>query len=174
MNKPKTLNPEALKSYAVRLLGGRALSVAELKQKLRRRAADAGDIDAVVAQLKDYGYLNDSRYAEHFAGSRAAGASYGRQRVLSDLLRKKVAPKVAEKAVAEAFEGVNETERIEEFLARKYRGKNLGAMLKEDKTLASVFRRLRTAGFSSGASIRVLKRHASQAEQLEGMEEGDS
>ncbi len=60
---------------------------------------------------------------------------------------------------------------MEAFLKRKYRGKDLGAFLKEEKNLAAAYRRLRYAGFSSGGSIRALKRYASQADELEGMEE---
>ena len=60
---------------------------------------------------------------------------------------------------------------IEAFLKRKYRGKDLGALLQEQKELASAFRKLRGAGFSTGNSIRVLKRYAAEAERLE--ESGD-
>ena len=60
---------------------------------------------------------------------------------------------------------------IEEYLARKFRATNLPIYLQDEKKLASVYRRLRTAGFSSGASIRVLKRYAAQAEELEGLED---
>lgn len=172
LKKPVRVEREDLKAYAVRLLSGRALTVAQLKAKLRLKAADESDIEPLIAQLKDYGYLNDSRFAEHFAGSRVAGGTVGRQRVLSDLLRKKVAPKVAEKAVADAFHGVDEVARIEDYLTRKYRGKDLAALLKDPKVLASMYRRLRTAGFASSPAIRVLKRYAAQAEELEGMEDG--
>jgi hypothetical protein len=44
---------------------------------------------------------------------------------------------------------------------------DLGELLQEDKKLQSVFRRLRYAGFSAGASVRVLKRYAAQADRLE-------
>lgn len=171
LNKPKKIEGEALKAYAVRLLGGRALSVGELKAKLRLKAVKLEEIEPLIAQLKDYGYLNDSRFAEHFAGRRASSGVIGRQRVLADLARKRVAPKVAEKAVSEAFAGSSEVEQVEQYLERKYRGKDLGTMLKDPKMLASVFRRLRTAGFGSGAAIKVLKRHAAEAEQLEDMDE---
>jgi regulatory protein len=59
---------------------------------------------------------------------------------------------------------------IEDFLKRKYRGKQLGAFLAEEKNLAGAYRRLRYAGFSSGASIRVLKRFAGQPEVLDALE----
>ncbi len=51
------------------------------------------------------------------------------------------------------------------------RSRPIGALLMEEKNLASAYRRLRTAGFSSGNSIQVLKRYAAEAERLEEMEE---
>jgi len=166
---PRKLDAAGLRTYAERLLAGRALSVAELKERLRRRAADATDIDPIVRDFKDYNVLNDSRYSEHFA-ERRAGA-YGRQRVLAELKKRKVAPKVAEKAVESAFSGTNEADLVTAWLERKYRNQDLGALLQEPAKLAGVYRRLRTAGFSAGASIRVLRRWAAEADQLEGLEE---
>ena len=94
----------------------------------------------------------------------------GKTRVLRDLMARRVAPAVAKEAVDAAFEGVDEIAMIEAFLARKYRGKDLGALLQEQKQLASAFRKLRGAGFSTGNSIRVLKRYAAEAERLEELE----
>lgn len=95
----------------------------------------------------------------------------GKTRVLRDLMAPRVAPAVAKEAVEAPFEGVDETAMIEAFLKRKYRGKDLGGLLQEQKELASAFRKLRGAGFSTGNSIRVLKRYAAEAERLEEMEE---
>jgi regulatory protein len=171
LGKPRPLDKEELKEYAARMLSGRALSVGQLKEKLRRRAMQPEHVEDVVAQLKEYGVLNDSRYAENFAARRAQSGTFGKQRVLTDLMRNKVAGGVAHKAVGEAYAGANETEMVEAWLERKYRGKNLTSLLKEPKELASVFRRLRTAGFSTGPSISVLKRFAAQADELEGLED---
>lgn len=168
---PRKLERDELREYAAKLLSGRALTASEFKDKLRRRAADLDDIDGIVAQLKEYGALNDRKYAEHFAETRAGSGNFGRQRVVSDLLRKKVTPKLAEKAASDAFSGTNESEMVQQWLARKYRGKDLGTLLREPAKLASVFRRLRMAGFASGPSIQVLKRFAAEAEQLEGMDD---
>lgn len=170
---PRKLEPGELRDYALKLLAARALSVAELKEKLRRRALDPESIDPLIAQLKDYGALNDRRYAEHFSANRAAAGSHGSQRVLSDLLKRKVAPKVAQKAVHTAFQDTNELELISAWLERKYRNRNLAELLQEPARLASVYRRLRVAGFSSGASIRVLKRFAAEADQLESLEDAE-
>lgn len=171
LGKQSKLAAAQLREYALRLLSGRALSVAQLKEKLRRRAANLEDIDPIVASLKEYGALNDRRYAEHFAAIRAGAGTHGRRRVLSDLLQRKVAPKVAEKAVSEAYAEVDETEAIVGWLTRKFRNQDLGAKLQDPRKLAAVYRRLRHAGFASGPSIRVLKRYAAQADELESLED---
>jgi regulatory protein len=167
---PKLLDAEALWSYALKSLGMRALTVSELREKLRRRAELAPDIDTVLAKLKEYGYLNDERFAENYAAARRDNQGLGQFRVLRDLKQRRVAPKLAEKTAKETFAGLDETELIEQFLARKFRNKNLGEFFKIEKNLASAFRRLQYAGFSSGASIRVLKRYAAQAEELEPLD----
>lgn len=169
---PRKLNPDELREYAIRLLAGRAMSVAQLKERLRRRASDAAAVEEIVVELKAYGALNDRRFAESFSSARATSGAFGRQRVLADLLKRKVAPKVAERAVREAFEGADEEEAIARWLERKYRNMDLGAALQAPARLASVYRRLRQAGFGSGPAIRVLKRYASAAEQLEALEDG--
>ena len=169
--KPKLLDQEQLTNYAVRALGGRAHSAGELREKLSRRAACAEDVGVVLAKLREIGYLNDQRFAENFASARLENQGFGKMRVLRELRQKRVAPKLAEQVTEQTFQDTNETDLIEAFLKRKYRGKQLGPFLAEEKNLAAAFRRLRYAGFSAGTAIRVLKRYASRAEELEGMEE---
>lgn len=168
--KPKLLDQAGLLNLALRALGSRAHSTGELKEKLRRRAERQEDVDAVLAKLRESGYLNDRRFAENYASARLENQGLGKMRVLRDLRQRRVAPKLAEQVTEQTFQDTNETDLIEAFLKRKYRGKQLGVFLTEEKNLAAAFRRLRYAGFSSGASIRVLKRYAHQAEELESME----
>ncbi len=150
------------------------MSIGEVREKLKSKAADpAADVDHVLSELKQYGYLNDRTFADTFAASKRDNQSLGKMRVLRDLRVKRVPSTVAEQAVTKAFEGKDEVALIEQYLARKFRSVNLGEHLKDEKKLASVFRRLRTAGYSAGNSIRVLKGYASQADQLEDMEDGD-
>jgi regulatory protein len=170
---PKTLDSAALLQYAAQLLGGRAMSSSELRTKLKKKATIQEDVESVLDKMKELGYLNDKRFAASYANWRLENQGFGKTRVMHDLMARRVAPALAQEAVADAFQDVNEIELIESFLARKYRGKNLGEMLKEEKNLASAFRRLRGAGFSAGASIRVLKRYAVQAEELEALDESD-
>jgi SOS response regulatory protein OraA/RecX len=169
---PAKLAAAELREYAARLLAGRALTVAELKQRLRRRAAEPASVDEIVAGLKEYHALDDQRLAESYAETRAGAGSFGKNRVLADLVKRKVAPRLAERAVANAYRDTDETAMIRDWLVRKYRNRDLGGLLAEPKGLASAYRRLRQAGFSSGASIRALKAYSAEAERLEEMDEG--
>jgi regulatory protein len=169
--QPKLLDAEGLWGYALKILGMRALSTGEVRDKLRRKAENAEDIDGIISRLRDLGYLNDSRFAESYARARREGEGFGRMRVIRDLRQRRVAPGVAEQAVKGAFADADETEMIEAYLARKYRGKNLTEFLQEDKNLSSAFRRLRYAGFGTGPAIRVLKRYAARADELQDDED---
>ena len=164
------LDRDKLLNVALRALGNRAHSSGELKEKLSRRAQTPEDVDAVLAKLKEAGYLNDRRFAENYASARLQNQGLGKMRVLRDLRQRRVAPKLAEQVTEQTYEQTDEANLIEEFLRRKYRGKQLNIFLSEDKNLAGAFRRLRYAGFSAGQSIRVLKRFANQPEVLDALE----
>jgi regulatory protein len=155
----------------VRALGARAHSVGELRQKLERRAQRAGDVPDVLARLKQCGYLDDKTYAEAVASWRLDSQGLGKARALSDLRKRRVAPSVAEKAVAKVYSESDEVALVESFLRRKYRNVALDKFLSEPKNLASAYRRLRVAGFSSANSLRVLKRFAREPELLDGLED---
>jgi len=166
---PQPLDVNGLMAYAARTLASRAQTISELREKLRRRAARREDVDEVLSRLKEAGYLNDQRFAESFASWRRDNIGIGKTRVLRDLMARRIAPAVAKKATDAAYKEADEIGMIENFLARKYRGKDLGALLGEEKHLASAFRKLRGAGFGPANSIRVLKRYAAEAERLEEM-----
>jgi regulatory protein len=161
---PQQLDRVKLLNVALRALSARAHSSGQLREKLRRRAQSDEDVDAVLAQLKESGYLNDRTYAENYAAARLENQGLGKMRVLRDLRQRRVAPKLAEQVIEKTYQQTNEANLIEEFLRRKYRGKQLGVFLSVDKNLAGAFRRLRYAGFSAGESILVLKRFANQPE----------
>ena len=168
---PKPLDLNGLIAYAARTLSARAQTVSEMRDKLKRRAARAEDVDEVMARLKQSGYLNDQRFADSLANWRRENEGLGKTRVVRDLMARRVAPSLAKQAAEAAYRNVDEIAMIQSFLERKYRGKDLGALLSEQKHLASAYRRLRAAGFSAGNSIRVLKRYAAEAERLEDLED---
>ncbi len=160
-----------LLDHALRLLGKRALSAGEVRQKLESRAASPEDVRQVVEKLRQLGCLDDRRFAEAFSTARLENEGFGKQRILRDLRRRRVAPAVAAEAARQAYAETDETTLIEGYLRRKFRGVPLPEYLANPRKLASAYRRLRLAGFSAGNTIRVLKRYAAQAEMLESLEE---
>lgn len=172
-SRPTKLDSEALWNYALRVLGQRAHSANELKQKLSKRAASPSDVNATLAKLREYGFADDAKYSETFASSRLQNQGFGRFRVLRDLRAKRVAPGIAERAVEKTFAATDERQLIEAFLQRKYRGKNLPVFLEAPKNLAAAYRRLRTAGFSTASSLAVLRRYSHHAEEWEDSSEAE-
>jgi len=125
VRKPKKvqkLAAEELFDYAVKLLAGRACSSAELAGKLRLKAEHPGDVDGTIARLKELQYLDDARFAESFANARVENSGFGQMRVLSDLRARRVSSKLADRAVATAFEGKDENELIDAYIARRMPG----------------------------------------------------
>jgi regulatory protein len=168
--KPRPLDAEGLWSYALKVLGGRAHSIGELREKLRRRAEHVADIDDILARLKECGYLDDKRFAENFAASRLANDRFGRGRVLQDLRQRRVAPPVAESTVNRVYEEVDEQALIEEWIRRKYRMAPREGLFQNQKDLAAAYRRLLRAGFKTGEILRALKKFAKDPDLLDGFE----
>ena len=171
MKRPRQLTAEELFSYAVKKLSGRASSVGEIRTSLTTRAIEPGEVDGVLQRLKDYGYLNDARFAESFASARLENEGFGQSRVLRDLRTHRVAPELAEKTVSKLYAEHDETELIEQFVRRKYRMADRGTLFETEKELASAYRRLVRAGFRSGNALRVLKRFAANPDLLDAMED---
>ncbi len=165
--KPSKLDEAGLWDYALRILSRKAYSAGEIKQKLSLRAAPGTDIPSVLTKLKEYGFADDEKFSETFAQSRLRNDGFGKARVLRDLRTKRISSKVAEQAVDKTFADTSEADLIDNYLARKYRSKDLVEFLKEEKNLASAYRRLRLAGFSSNGSLNALKRHAKHAADWE-------
>jgi len=166
----RKLEGEALIEYAVRALGARAHSAGELREKLLRRAARCEEVESVIRRLREQGWLDDRRLAESYAAWRLENEGVGKLRVLDDLRKRRVAPKLAERAVEQAYQEVDETRLIEEYLRRKYRKRSLEAVLAEPKGVASVYRRLRGAGFRAAQVLAVLRRAARDPDLLDHLE----
>lgn len=172
--KAKKLGADQLWEYALKTLDRRAYAAAELRRKLSLRAESRGDLEEVMKKLQEYQLLNDGRFAESFATSRLENQNFGAGRVFRDLRARSVPAATAQTAIQRIYGEVEETELAARFIERKFRSKNLREYLQEEKNLASAYRRLRTAGFSTASSITVLKRFASRADELEDMEAGEA
>jgi regulatory protein len=164
---PRKLADEELFEYAVKCLGVRAFSAGDLRAKLQLRAANAGDVDHVLARLKDIGYLDDRRFAESFAAARVENEGFGRARVLRDLRARRISGKLADQAVERALGDRSETELIEAYIERRMPSITGAGSIEDERKLASAYRRLRRAGFTSGPILAALKKIAARPDLLE-------
>lgn len=168
--KRTLLDGAALWVYALRVLGGRAHSSGELREKLRAKAERAADVDPTIARLKECGYLNDRQFAENFATARLENEGLGKTRVLADLSRRRVAPALAQQTIGKVYEEVNEQALAEDFVRRKFRMAAKESLFQDEKQMASAYRRLVRAGFRSATTIAVLKKFARDPDLLDGFE----
>jgi regulatory protein len=168
--KRAPLEAAALWEYALRVLAGRAQSSGELREKLRGKAARAADVDPTMARLKEYGYLNDRKFAESFAAARLENEGLGKARVLSELSRRRVAPALAQQTVGKVYEDVSEERLAEDFVRRKFRTAPKENLFQDRKQMASAYGRLVRAGFRSATAVAVLKRFTRDPDLWEGFE----
>jgi len=127
-----------------------------------------------MAKLREYGFADDQKFSEGFAASRLQNRGFGRLRVERELRAKRVPGAIAGKAVEKAFAGSEEPELIRRFLEKKYRGKDLHEFLKEEKNLASAYRKLQTAGFTRSGALSALKQYLARSKDWNDFEEEES
>jgi len=168
--KVRHLDSEGLWAYALRVLGSRAHSTGEMREKLGRRAENAEDVEGILARLKESQYLDDRQFAEGYATARLSNERFGKSRVLQDLRHRRVSNSLAEKTVQTVYQDVDEGALIEEWIRRKYRTAERESLFQSDKDLASAYRRLVRAGFKTGEIVKALKKFAKNPELLDGFE----
>jgi len=165
----KKLATEALYDLAIRALGRRSYTSAELERKLRARAARAESVDTVLKRLTDHGYLDDARVAESHSHYRREYDSLGRRRVLGELRRRGIERETAEKIVNETYAETDELELIRNFLRRKLGSRIDEIRIDDRKQLGRLYRSLARAGFSTQKIIEALGNLSSDSEWLEAM-----
>ena len=157
--RKKSYSEDELYEYAVEALARRMRTVAELKRLMRARLDNAESeygetlVELVIRRLKDQGYLNDTQYAVSFSSLRRDNQKFGRLRVVTDLKAKGVHSALIEKAVGDAFAGINEEKQAREYLRKKRVQKP-----KDQKQAARIFRQLVRAGFGTKTIFSVLKK----------------
>jgi regulatory protein len=107
---------------AVKLLAARPRSVAELRERLLRvRGADEEVVEIVIKRLREYGYLNDERFAFSYASYKVKQKPVGRRRLQRDLQFKKVDNAVANEALEMVFTETPEEQLIDQAIAKRLR-----------------------------------------------------
>jgi regulatory protein len=131
---------------AVKLLAAKPRSVEELRERLlEKQWTDEATVEAVLAKLCEYGYLNDERFAFGYASYRVRQKPVGRQRLARDLYLKKVSRETADEALDLVFEETPEEELIDRAIEKRVRLRGRPETRAETKSL---FDHLLRQGFS--------------------------
>ncbi len=168
--KKNSAPPENPFQLALAYLGARACSVAELKQKLRRKQVPAEAIDETVARLKQLGFLDDRRLAEHYASSLARNRAFGRFRVERELKARRVDPRAVQPAVEQAFRESDEKALLERALDQKMRSLRLPLTRAR---LFSLCTSLRRRGFRADDIMKAVRARPELAPVAEDVDPGD-
>jgi regulatory protein len=151
----KLSNEQDLYAAALRALMRRAHSVHEMKQYLERRAEEKDAIAPVIARLRAQNYLDDARFAREFARSHAQSRRQGRFRIARELRARGVPDAHIDAALDSVFAETDEASLVRARLKRKL-AQFRGAL--DEKKLASLYRSLLAAGFSSDVIRTELRR----------------
>ena len=107
---------------AIRLLAAKSRSVAELRERLlQKKGVDEALVETVIARLREYGYLDDERFAFSYASLKVKQRPVGRRRLERDLKFKKVDAEVANEALELVYAETPEEQLIDKAIAKRLR-----------------------------------------------------
>lgn len=149
---PIELADEAF-SCALRYLGYRARSVAEVKNYLRRRGGTDAVVDATVEKLRGFNFIDDETFARNWALSRAQSQGYGPRRIEQELKTKGVVDSVVRAVVKEIFDQEDEEKRARKILDKKFSGENF----QEPRALRRAVAFLQRRGYSNKVILTLLR-----------------
>jgi regulatory protein len=160
------LDQAALLEFAVRSLSSKMKSVRDLRRRMADRAepgeAGAAAMDAVIAKLKDLGYLSDEKFAADYTRLRKENEKFGRRRVQQGLMQKGIAQELMQSTLASAYDEIDEVALAKQYVERKRMKKPEG-----DKEIARAMRRLIAAGFSTKTIWKVLRSWGAEVEEVD-------
>ncbi|MGE5304224.1 MAG: regulatory protein RecX [Alphaproteobacteria bacterium] len=105
---------------ALRFLGYRARSTAEIHDYLIGRGYSAPAAAAAVEKLHSLGYLDDDKFARHWAASKFVNQGYGPRRIEQELRSKGIREALIRDALRETCAPECEADRARSLLEKKF------------------------------------------------------
>ncbi len=106
--------------YGAYILGLHDRSEKELYEKLLKKGYTPEESASAMAKLADYGYVDDSRYARHYAEQKLH--SYGKRKVEYDLLYKGISPEIVSEILEELVDEEIIVDEIKTAISKKLKG----------------------------------------------------
>ena len=86
--------------------------MAEVRARLERAEVRAEEIDEVIAELLEFGYLDDARYARVFTQDKRALEAWGNERIARSLRERGIERELIEAALDRGAGGVRGSDGI--------------------------------------------------------------
>lgn len=144
----ESLTPEELRKQtfarAVKLLAAKPRSIEELRERLLEGRTTKSIVELVISRLREYGYLDDERFAFSYASLKVKQRTIGRRRLERDLKFKKVDSSTADEALELVYTETPEEQLIDRAIEKRIR---LRGRPKDRKEAKSLFDHLLRQGF---------------------------
>lgn len=95
---------------AFRILAARSCSEAEIRLRLLRAGYGEQCVEEVLGKLRDYGYVDDARFAQDKVLALMHDKGFGRARIAYELKRRGVNAELIEEAIQSALDEASEEE----------------------------------------------------------------
>jgi len=113
-------NPYSAFDYGAYILGLHDRSEKELYEKLLKKGYTPEESASAMAKLVDYGYVDDTRYARHYAEQKLH--SYGKRKVEYDLIYKGVSAEIVAEVLEELVDEDVMISEIKTVISKKLKG----------------------------------------------------
>ena len=106
----------------MKLLAAKPRSVGELRERLLRgKNTNEEVVETVISRLREYGYLDDERFAFSYASYKVKQRPIGRRRLERDLKFRKIDNAVAGEALEMVYTETPEEQLIDQAIAKRLR-----------------------------------------------------
>jgi len=149
------LEIDARRAYidALKMLGRRELSEAQVRQRLARKEHEEAAIDEAVARLLEDRAIDDTRVAEAIARTETSYRKRGKLRVKRKIESAGIASATAKHAVDDVFGALDADALLESALAKRLRSGGIS----DDREFNRLYRYLVGQGFESDRVLARLK-----------------
>jgi regulatory protein len=138
---------------ALRFLGYRPRSEAELRNFLVQRGFSTAITERTLEKLCSLNYLNDEAFARNWARSRAETRGYGPKRIEQELRTKGIGQALIREVMRETFGQVDESARANSLLEKRFKSKQFD----DPKMVRRAVGFLQRRGYSSKVIFDLLK-----------------
>ena len=141
--------PPSVKATAIRMLARREYARAELSRRLLQRGADRAEVERVLCELEQLGYLSDARFASAVVHQKAG--RYAKRAIAHELKEKGVDSAAAGNALV-ALDGADELAEATALWCRRF-----GVLPGDEREKARQVRFLLSRGYTTAIAFKVLR-----------------